>query len=119
MYEVSRKLLVTVHCLKMSVLTSRAGFYKIQFDSVLFPLNNAEGFGIRFSRRSAAKDESSLVLITDLGDFLQVPAQLEFCLQSFRDIWKLSHMHCRFQKMTACHLTLLNGNVCCSHILSQ
>lgn len=26
----------------MSVLTSRAGFYKIEFDSVSFPLNDAE-----------------------------------------------------------------------------
>lgn len=80
---------------------------------VSFLLNDAEGFGIRISRRSA-KDERSLVLITDLEDFLQVPAQLTFCLQSIEDIWKLrSHVHCRFQKMTICHLAiLLNSNVC-------
>lgn len=70
----------------MSVLTSRASFNTIDFDSISFPLNDAKDFGIRISRRSAAKDERSLVLITDLGDSLQVPAQLASCLQIIGDI---------------------------------
>lgn len=82
MYEVNWKLRFIVKCLKTSVLPSRAGFYKIDFDSVSFQLNDVEGIGIRISRRSAAKDERRLVLIIDLGDSLQVPAQLAFRLQS-------------------------------------
>lgn len=75
----------------------------------------AQGSGIRVSRKSAAKDEGNLVEITDFGNYFQVPVQLAFFLQSIRDMWKLrTRMHCRFRKMTACHLTVpLNGNVCC------
>lgn len=80
--------------MKMSVLTARAGFCKLEFDSVSFPLNDAEGFGIRISGRSAAKAERSLVRVTGLGHSLQIPAQLAFCLQSTGDVQKLrSHMH--------------------------
>lgn len=107
--KVNWKLLVRVSYLKMSALTARADFYEVEFDPVSFLLNDVEGFGIWSSRRSVGRDERSLVLITDLG----VSAQLAFCLQSIGDLWKLrSDMHWRYQKMTACHLTVvLNGNV--------
>lgn len=50
------------------VLTSGADFYKLKCNHLSIPLNDADDFGIRISKRLAAKDEGSLALIIALGD---------------------------------------------------